>query len=179
MQNQEICRKIRILLYRAELNVELCQKVKQYIGDKHIYSAKESFLIITANNSFNEAVTILNTLLGRDKSEVNLLKLGIQMPELEKIRTRFEGKNFPEIRNKLISHKDKKIKNDHTGHVWRLVLPDHVKNLLEIVAQLNKLVYKYFEIKFDPNNPFVAPFKGLHEIIELLQKEENLVTRSI
>jgi len=170
MQNQETCRKIRVLLYRAELNVDLCQKVQQYIGNKHTYSAKESFLITTANNAFNEAVTILNTLLGKNKSEINLLKLGIQIPELETIRTEFKDKNFLDIRDKLISHKDKMIKNEHSEHVWSLVLPDHIKNLSGVVKGLNELVYKYFEVKFDQNNPFIAPLKGLHEIIELLKE---------
>lgn len=168
MQNQEICRKIRVLLYRAELNIDICLKIHRYIGDKITYSAKESFLVATANNAFNEAVTILNTLLGRNKDEINLLKLGIQIPEMGNIRDEFENQNFPAIRDKLISHKDRSIDNDHTEHIWQLVLPDHVKNLEKTVEKLNKLVYKYFEEKFDPNNPFVAPLKGLHEIIEML-----------
>jgi hypothetical protein len=169
MQNQEICRKIRIHLYRAELNVVMSQAIQKFLGEKYPYSAKESFLVITANNSFNETVSILNTLLGKDKGEVNLLKLGIKIPELEIIRKEFEAQGFIVLRDKLISHKDKCVKNNPTEHVWQLVMPNKVTKLAEIVKKLNKLVYKYFDVKYSQDNPFSKTLEGLYEILEMIE----------
>ena len=124
-------------------------------------------MIFTANNAFNEAVAIIASLIGQDKSEINLQKLGIKIPELKKIRETFENQNFSTIRDKLIAHKDKDIKNDPTEHIFQLVLPEKVQQLSKIKDELNEIVYKYFKHPFDKNNPFVEPLKGLHEILDM------------
>ena len=168
MQNPEICRKIRTLLYRAELNVLVCEKIQLHLGEKFPYAPAEYFLVLCNNNAFNEAVSILDSLLGQNKTEVNLNKLGVQIPELPDIRDDF-SKNFADIRNKLISHKDKSPQHDGSEHVWQLVHPNLIKKVSNIIQRLNTLVLMYFDTKYDPINPFVLTLSGLHEIIDSLK----------
>ncbi len=169
MQNQEICRKIRCHLYRAELNVDLNLKIQEFLKNKFPYSAKESFLVVTANNAFNDAVLVIKSLLGPNKKELSLLKLGSHIPDLDKIREEFEQHGFDAMRNQLIAHKDKSSTCDGTEHIWQLVRPEHPKKLSEIIEKLKKLVYEHFEEKWDPNNPHGRTLEGLDEILEMLK----------
>ncbi|MBL4694501.1 hypothetical protein JKY72_03990 [Candidatus Gracilibacteria bacterium] len=169
MQNQEICRKIRCYLYRAELNVHVCLKIQEFLENKRPYSTKEKFLVMTSNNAFNDAILTIKSLLGPNRKEISLLKLGTHIPDLDKIREEFEEHSFSAIRNKIIAHKDKSTKYDGTEHVQQLVNSEHPKKLSEIVEKLNKLVYEHFEIRWDQNNPHANTLKGLNEILEMIK----------
>jgi hypothetical protein len=169
MQNQEICRKIRCYLYRAELNIDLCEKIQGFLKDKSSYTDKESFFVITANNAFNDTVLIVKSLLGPNKKEISLLKLGSHISDLDKVREEFKQNGFDTMRHQLIAHKDKSISYDGTEHIWQLIRPEYQKKLSEIVEELKSLVYKHFEVKWDQNNPHTRTLKGLHEILEMLK----------
>jgi hypothetical protein len=57
------------LIYPADINFLICEKVYSEVINKNKEHDYYRFLLLSANNSFNEAVSILHTLLYSKKTK--------------------------------------------------------------------------------------------------------------
>lgn len=63
-------RRVQQLIYLAEVNFLICEKIYKALPDDALkYLKHQNFLLISANNAFNETINILHTLLSSQKKE--------------------------------------------------------------------------------------------------------------
>lgn len=95
------------LVYLADINFLTCQKIYSEVINKNKKHDFYSFLLLSANNSFNEVVSILHTLLCSKKNEEVRIRPVLEVT-IEQQRDLI-SKNNPEMFNKFIE----RIKTDY------------------------------------------------------------------
>lgn len=88
------------LIYLADLNFLTCEKIYSEIISKNKNHPGYRFLLLSANNSFNEAVSILHTLLCSKKDEEVRIKPALE--EAVKMQSGLITKDDPEMFDEFI-----------------------------------------------------------------------------
>ncbi|MFT4326046.1 MAG: hypothetical protein ACMXYK_00930 [Candidatus Woesearchaeota archaeon] len=97
--------KVQDLIYLADINFLICQKIYESLPSDRCKANK--FLLLSANNAFNEAIGILHTLLCSNKKEELTIK-----PILEEIINKEKSINVS-IEDEKIDEFTKKILEDY------------------------------------------------------------------
>ncbi|TSC54882.1 MAG: Uncharacterized protein LiPW30_348 [Parcubacteria group bacterium LiPW_30] len=95
------------LIYLADINFLTCEKIYLEVVNKNEKHDYYRFLLLSANNSFNEAVSILHTLLCSKKDEEVRIKPALE--EVIDIQRGLISKDDPEMFNQFIE----RIKADY------------------------------------------------------------------
>ncbi len=95
------------LIYLADINFLTCEKIYSEVINKNKEHEYYWFLLLSANNSFNEAVSILHTLLCSKKDEEVRIKPALE--EVVELQRGLISKDSPEMFNEFIE----RIKADY------------------------------------------------------------------
>lgn len=88
------------LIYLADINFLTCKKIYSEVINKNKEHEYYWFLLLSANNSFNEAVSILHTLLCSKKDEEVRIKPALE--EIVELQKGLISKDNPEMFNEFI-----------------------------------------------------------------------------
>lgn len=88
------------LIYLADINFLTCEKIYSEVINKNKEHEYYWFLLLSANNSFNEAVSILHTLLCSKKDEEVRIKPALE--EIVELQKGLISKDNPEMFNEFI-----------------------------------------------------------------------------
>lgn len=95
------------LIYLADINFLTCEMIYSEVVNKKDEYESYRFLLLSANNSFHEAVSILHTLLCSKKDEEVRIRPALE--EAIELQSGLVSKDNPEMFNEFIE----RIKNDY------------------------------------------------------------------
>ena len=111
ISNNQKIRKMIDLIQLAELNINICSKLyKDHINKNDPNNFRLARLI--ANNSFNNTISILHTLLvSSNKRELSIEPIlqkenGVKISELKRIQNNFEKYDLLKVRHQSVAHKN-------------------------------------------------------------------------
>ncbi|MFH1957451.1 MAG: hypothetical protein ABIJ15_03155 [bacterium] len=180
------------LIYLAEVNLECCRTIHNFIESKKRHTSaidyiefknhdKTRYLTLSANNHFFESVSIIHTLLHQVNTKNSELSFQLYretliyqncfdnntqefLYQIENLWKEFEKENFHKIRNKLVAHKDvKNIGNPETIAVARINLK-LIEKLKKILRSMKIETTKYFKDSIS-NNYLMSAKRGLEKIL--------------
>ena len=162
-------RKLIDLIHLAELDWNVCQTLYFDKIDK-TKPQKYSLNRLIANNAFDEAVSIVHTLLaGSDKRELCIGPILKQyniskMAELDQILQKFKKHGFIKVRNQLVGHKNELLSNP-AGNANLLLKDEYIEFMGGVICELRDNMCVWFEYARD--NPSLM----ISEEINNLTKE--------
>ena len=184
------------LIFVAEANFECCKAILNFLNIKEnlvkslLLSQDESrYLVLSAHNHFCESVGIIHTLLHRiDKKNRELsfqlyqdkvLSEGCYNNKTKKFITNiknlwkeFEKGKFPEIRNKICSHKEFKNVGEPVTLAVHPLDSQWIEKLDQVIKDLKRDVFKFFKDSTS-NNPLDNSKWGLKNILNRIREKHE------
>jgi len=174
IKKKEIESRILQLIYLAECDIECCAVI--FKKKLKFSPAVESYLILTGNNHFFEAVNMVKTILHPTK---NANEISFQLWEnkgggkasddIDKIKNDFKSQKFLQIRHTITAHANFEHYGDPELKAIVPVSDNHINGLSQIILRLAKYCREVFQ---DPivNNYLLKGSKGgLEDILATMQ----------
>ena len=164
------------LVYLAELNFMIIEKIYHELDHDNKKHPAYYFLAFSASNSFFESVNILYTLLCSTKKEELRIKpllldslkgkdgrvLKESIEKFNALKLRFEKYNFGKVRHNAGAHKNKKLPYP-TGATSQLIQERFIISLGSIITELKNNTHTWFNYTLD--NPYSHILDHLDKVI--------------
>ena len=193
---REIEDRIVQLIFIAEVNLECCKLIFNYLKKKNklnylisLNKDENKYLVLSEYNHFCESVGIIHTLLHRTEKKNRELSFQLYQDEvlskecyndktkkfitnIKKLWKEFEKGKFPGIRDKIYSHKEIKNIGDPTRLVILPLDQQWIEKLEPVVKDLKNEVFKFFKDSAS-NNPLNNSTWGLKSILNRISEEHK------